>query len=353
MEIVVRIILHIVILFYLTLFIDGFSTNDCILNYCSQKKDFKLNIMRRNAGRKSIQGRGLVICRDFKIDSMKKFEFIGSYRDCRLIPRFTLPEIAFIGRSNVGKSSLINCLTNLKKGIAVTSKTPGRTQTLNLIQCSEQNGGEICLFADLPGYGYAKMAKEDQAEVSQFVNQYLRNRGALELCIVLLDARREPLESDYQTLKVGNTLLSHSFTKYFPQNLDEEGIPHAIVLTKVDLINKTELEKITQKIRKLYHLDHRQPIPFSATKGIGKRELWKFVHDFLLEELEPAEQQKKAKQAIPLQGNSSNKSDIQGDEDDDDDGSDDEFGGRMQDPNKIIREYLKHDPDPFKEFREI
>lgn len=150
---------------------------------------------------KNIQGRNTIICRDFKIDAPKNFEFLGSFRSINQLPTYPLPEIAFIGRSNVGKSSLINCLTNLNKKVVITSKTPGRTQGINLLKCNDRQG-DICIFSDLPGYGFAKISKEVQRDISQFVNEYLLDRDALKLCMVLLDARREPLESDYNTLKV-------------------------------------------------------------------------------------------------------------------------------------------------------
>ena len=87
-------------------------------------------------------------------------------------PTPDMPEFAFIGRSNVGKSSLFNCLTGLNKKVAVESKTPGRTQCINLFKCKDKEG-EICVFTDLPGYGYAKISKTQQDDVSYFLKDYL------------------------------------------------------------------------------------------------------------------------------------------------------------------------------------
>lgn len=155
----------------------------------------------KNYAMQSITGQNIVVCRTFNLDSRKEFEFIGSYRSLPSMPIYPVPDIAFVGRSNVGKSSLLNCITGLNKDIAVESKVPGRTQCMNLFKCKDPDG-DICVFADLPGYGYAKISKDVQAEISRFVNEYLKKRGALKLTIVLIDIRREPQESDYNMIKV-------------------------------------------------------------------------------------------------------------------------------------------------------
>jgi ribosome biogenesis GTP-binding protein YsxC/EngB len=151
--------------------------------------------------KRDIQGREILICRPFSIDSRKTFTTIGSYTSVEEIPTLSLPEIAFVGRSNVGKSSLINCLTGLNKKIAKTSKTPGRTQSVNLLKCHDGKR-DVCVFTDLPGYGFANISKQKQEDISRFVQDYLLKRVALRLCVVLLDARRDPQVSDYNTLKV-------------------------------------------------------------------------------------------------------------------------------------------------------
>jgi ribosome biogenesis GTP-binding protein YsxC/EngB len=152
-------------------------------------------------GKRDIQGREILICRPFSVDSRKSFTAVGSYRSVEEIPTLSLPEVAFLGRSNVGKSSLINCLTGLNRKVVRTSKTPGRTQSINLLKCRDDKA-DVCVFTDLPGYGFANISKQKQAQISKFVQDYLLKRVALRLCVVLLDARRDPQESDYFTLKV-------------------------------------------------------------------------------------------------------------------------------------------------------
>lgn len=102
------------------------------------------------ASKQSILGKNLITCRSFSLDSPKTFNFEGSYSNVEEIPTFSIPEIAFIGRSNVGKSSLLNMLSGLNKDIAVVSKTPGRTRLINMFKCKDKEG-DICLFVDLPG----------------------------------------------------------------------------------------------------------------------------------------------------------------------------------------------------------
>jgi GTP-binding protein len=214
--------------------------------------------------RTNIHGRALVVCRPFSIDGPKKFQRIGSYTDHKLIPKFSIPEIAFIGRSNVGKSSLINCLTGLNNNIALTSKTPGRTQSINLIRCSDKDG-DICILTDLPGYGYAKISKDDSEAIMVFVNKYLVDRSSLKVCVVLVDARREPQKKDFDMIKF----------------LAEEGIPYATVITKSDLVSKTELSKLSEELVKLYQIP---PVIFSAKTGSGKKDLWRLISRSMLQE---------------------------------------------------------------------
>eukprot|EP01039_Chlorochromonas_danica_P003456 gene3456-3785_t len=160
------------------------------------------------------------------------------------MPIYPLPEIAFIGRSNVGKSSLLNCITGSNKHIAVQSKIPGRTQS----------------------YGYAKLSKTAQEEISLFVNAYLKERRSLRLTVVLIDARREPLEMDADMMA-------------FLQSID---MPYAVVATKVDKLKKHEVEEAEEKLRHAYSLPPGLPILFSAETGQGKREVWKNLRDALL-----------------------------------------------------------------------
>lgn len=105
----------------------------------------------KNFAQQTIWGQNIIDVREFNVDKPKTFEFLGSYDSLESMPQFPLPEIAFLGRSNVGKSSLLNCLTQQHKALAVVSKTPGRTRLMNLFKCSDADG-DICIFVDLPGY---------------------------------------------------------------------------------------------------------------------------------------------------------------------------------------------------------
>ena len=121
-----------------------------------------------------------------------KAEFVKSAVRPDQFPAGDLPEIAFLGRSNVGKSSLLNCLTG-KNGLAFTSSTPGRTQVINFYRVDDQFH-----FVDLPGYGYAKVPAQMRAQWKQLIEQYLLGRKSLDLCFLVLDARRGWMEHDLE-----------------------------------------------------------------------------------------------------------------------------------------------------------
>lgn len=144
-----------------------------------------------NYAQQTVWGANIIQCRPFPLDGQKKFDFLGGYTSLRALPTYAVPEIAFLGRSNVGKSSLLNTLTGLNKKVAIESKTPGRTQCINVFACGDRDG-TICNFADLPGYGYAKISKVLQDEISVFLRDYLGHRGALRCAVLLVDVRREP-----------------------------------------------------------------------------------------------------------------------------------------------------------------
>ena len=158
----------------------------------------KVPIPGKNFAQKSIMGQNVITCREFSIDGQRKFEFIGGFKDVVSAPIFGVPEVCFIGRSNVGKSSLLNCLTGLNKKVAVESKTPGRTQCINMFKCADKIG-DLCVFVDLPGYGFAKMSKVQQDETARFLKSYLEDRGPLKLAVLLIDVRREVQEADLGT----------------------------------------------------------------------------------------------------------------------------------------------------------
>jgi GTP-binding protein len=175
--------------------------------------------------------------------------FAKSAKQADDFPRDQKPEIAFCGRSNIGKSSLLNTLTN-SHGLARTSSTPGRTQTINFFLVNEQ-----LYFVDLPGYGYAKVAKAVRESWGPMIDDYLSHRKQLKLAVMLVDSRMPPTESDI-TMK-----------RWF----DHHGIPSAVVLTKVDKISKNQL---TQALRTgAVNLKTKEIFPFSAVTKLGKDEI--------------------------------------------------------------------------------
>lgn len=158
--------------------------------------------------KKTIWGQNVAKLRSFSINGPKDFKFLGSFASN--VPEYALPEVVFLGRSNVGKSSFLNSLTGRSKNVAVVSKTPGRTQRINLFEFSSSKD-PICIFADLPGYGFAKVAKERQQEIEIFLRQYLEKRGSIRLAMLMVDSRRIPmLQSDIDMASVSTVLLFQS-----------------------------------------------------------------------------------------------------------------------------------------------
>jgi GTP-binding protein len=168
-------------------------------------------------------------------------------------PAETLPEIAFLGRSNVGKSSLLNCLTG-KKGLAYTSANPGCTQLINFYSVDG-----ACHFVDLPGYGYARVPLAVKAQWQQLIESYLLNRKTLELAVVLLDARRGWMEKD---LELKNWL-------------EFQNLQYVVVATKVDKLNQREEHRGLAAIRE--KIADSDLLPFSAVTGRGAREIWQAI----------------------------------------------------------------------------
>jgi len=161
-----------------------------------------------------------------------------------------LPEIAFLGRSNVGKSSLINSLL-MRKGLARTSNTPGRTQSINFFLINE-----TFFFADLPGYGYARVSKAMRSDWGKMAEEYLSDRAELALCIQLVDSRHAPTGLDIQL----NEWLEFNHK------------PHLIVATKADKISRNELQRSLAVMRKA--LPGAEILGYSATKGTGRDMAW-------------------------------------------------------------------------------
>lgn len=184
--------------------------------------------------------------------------FLLAATDQRHFPAPSLPEIAFLGRSNVGKSSVINALVGTK--LARTSNTPGRTRSINFfeIRRAGQPRPEL-LFTDLPGYGYAKVSREVSQDWARFVDPYLRERSSLALCLALVDTNVPPQESDRHLLEF----------------LEASGRPHVIVATKCDRLSSNELRGALQTLGQEY--PRAAIIPFSAKTGAGKDDLWGLI----------------------------------------------------------------------------
>jgi GTP-binding protein len=178
-------------------------------------------------------------------------EFVTSSARPDQFPADGLPEIAFLGRSNVGKSSLINALVG-RSGLAFTSSTPGRTQTINFYRIEGTT-----YFVDLPGYGYARVPRERAADWKRLIENYLSNREFLQLCLLILDARRGWMEKDLELLKW----------------LEFHNRRPLVVATKMDKLNQSEQERGLRAIRK----EGVEPLPFSALTGRGVREIWQAI----------------------------------------------------------------------------
>lgn len=177
-------------------------------------------------------------------------QLIGSFPGN--LPATGRPEIAFAGRSNVGKSSALNTLLR-SKGAARVSSTPGRTQTINLFDIG---GG--CTFADLPGYGFARVPPDVQAGWKVMLENYLGQRDELRLVVVLVDVRRDPTDLDGMMLYA----------------LRESKIPALVVATKCDKLRKQALSLQRMAIRREFNLPAGQPVVFSSVDGTGRDEVW-------------------------------------------------------------------------------
>ena len=172
--------------------------------------------------------------------------FVKSAKQPDDFPHDQRPEIVFCGRSNIGKSSLLNALTN-SRGLARTSSTPGRTQTINFFLVDERT-----YFVDLPGYGYANVSKTTRNSWGRMIETYLTGRKELKLVLMLVDCRIPPTESD----------------RMLKEWLDHNGIPNAVVLTKADKLSKSQLTKALRTSAEI--LKTKETIAFSAVTGFGK-----------------------------------------------------------------------------------
>ncbi len=194
-------------------------------------------------------------------------EFVASAPDASQFPRDGLPEIAFVGRSNVGKSSLLNTLLRGqkrksgsapidRKQLAQVSRTPGRTRTINFYRIDQ-----AFYFADLPGYGYAKISRQVMAEWRKLADSYLEKRPQLRLVVMIIDVRHGASPLDVQ---MADWLLAN-------------GQPFLAVASKADKLKSSERRKIVSSIEK----DFRPILPFSSKTGEGAGSLWTSIREAL------------------------------------------------------------------------
>lgn len=189
-------------------------------------------------------------------------EFISSHSSHRKSPPPDKPEFAFIGRSNVGKSSLINMLTQTK-GLAKTSSTPGKTQTINHFLINQ-----TWYLVDLPGYGFASVSKSARAGFGKMIEEYLMQRENISCLFILIDSRLEPQKNDLSFIQWAGT----------------RGIPIALVFTKSDKLSRGELAKNTKKFETRLLQDWEELPPrfiTSAEKKGGREELLDFIENAL------------------------------------------------------------------------
>lgn len=191
---------------------------------------------------------------------IKSAEFVISNSRVEKCPTTGLPEYAFIGRSNVGKSSLINMLT-ARKGLAMTSQKPGKTQLINHFIIND-----AWYLVDLPGYGYARLGKDSRDSLRRMIEDYVLERKELVLLFVLLDCRHEPQKIDLE----------------FIQWLGEEGVPFALVFTKADKLSKGRLSANVEAYKAKLHEEWEELPPIFVTSSeerMGRDELLGYIEE--------------------------------------------------------------------------
>ena len=190
---------------------------------------------------------------------IKDAKFVISNTDYKKCPQDGKPEYAFIGRSNVGKSSLINMLTN-RKNLAMTSSTPGKTQLINHFVINDE-----WYLVDLPGYGYAKIGKSGREKITDIIESYILQRVEMTNLFVLIDSRHQPQSIDLE----------------FMNWLGENGVPFSIVFTKIDKLSKSTLKQNTNFYMDKLH-EHWEEIPpvflSSSEKQQGKDEILEYIN---------------------------------------------------------------------------
>ena len=189
---------------------------------------------------------------------IKQAAFVVSNTQVAKCPTHKLPEYAFIGRSNVGKSSLINMLTN-HKGLAKTSSKPGKTQLINHFLINKE-----WYLVDLPGYGYAKVSKQSKKTFQQFITDYFKKRRELVSAFVLVDIRHEPQKIDLE----------------FMQWLGENAIPFAIVFTKADKLTEKQIQEHVTSYSEILLQQWEEMPPYfipSSENRLGKEDLLSYI----------------------------------------------------------------------------
>ena len=197
-----------------------------------------------------------------------KSDYVASAVRSSQYPTEILPEIVFIGRSNVGKSSLINSLCN-RKNLARTSQTPGKTQTINFykatLKITEPPALKNFYLVDLPGYGYAKTSKTNRSIWAKFIDEYLKKSPQIKFVCQLVDIRHAPQDSDLATF----------------QNILEKNLPVLIVATKSDKLSKNERAKNLAVIKKTFNIEELPILPYSSKNNEGHSDLLDVIADSL------------------------------------------------------------------------
>jgi len=190
--------------------------------------------------------------------------FMASATDAAHFPAPALPEVAFLGRSNVGKSSVINTLVDAK--LARTSSTPGRTRSINFFEVRWPGKPQPeVIFADLPGYGYAKLSREISQEWPKFIEPYLNARPTLALCLALVDVNVPPQDSDRQLFDF----------------LNASGRRFLLIATKSDRLSNNQLRNALKTLSEAYPT--APVIPFSAKTRTGRDEVWSKIRQSVAE----------------------------------------------------------------------
>lgn len=190
-------------------------------------------------------------------------EFITGAVQPKQYPNTELPEVAFAGRSNVGKSSLLNSLLNRKK-LVKTSSTPGKTQEINFFDINSR-----WIFTDLPGYGFAKAPASVRRKWGEMIERYLTGRKPLRLVVLILDIRRNPTDLDLQ----------------MQEWMDHCRIPYLLVATKADKLKQGETARQLKKIKAAFDPEEVQQImAYSSQSSLGRKILWGKLKNFLVEE---------------------------------------------------------------------